>query len=573
MTKYKFTLEQVFYSVLAFIVSLAFWHLASVCYFADSEIWLLTLSQQTFGGTELTSILYKWTFHAITYLFSHFAPTEVDVYIWARTGWTLVALMTQLILAYTFSLFARNKNSFLPIFIAIMTFSAFFNQGFRIRGDILSLFAHSLILLLLFKRMTSHIQRTDYFILLLLNTTLVLSTPKSLYFFVAQFAFALTLCKNSLSPISFFKLIWITHLFPVVAILGLALLTHSMSLPIDLILPLHEATDYYLKSFDPSLFNPEFFSIVDFGHVIKAFAKSPIHAIIFFSGMVIYLFKSYYQTKNSFSSALNIYFGLLLLFIIFHNQKFPFFLGTFGAPLIAYSTALTLNFINDLLKKFARIPLMLQWGCMTLLCLHQYGHNLFFNNNLEQLAAIRTLDNYLTRHPKLRHYDIIGLLPRNTKYFLFIGPGEITRKKLIIQELKKQDPDIIIFTYKFVYLEPEIQDYLTKNRISIEHNVWVKGDFFSVTNNTEHFTKQIKVNESLYWLIPQKPKRFIYDYIRRKSIAKEVLFLDHDGVSTTFESASQLAVPHKYLNIVQTDIEPIHFFQRPYQLFRFDTNF
>ncbi|MCC6137050.1 MAG: hypothetical protein IT287_00325, partial [Bdellovibrionaceae bacterium] len=523
MTKYKFTLEQVFYGLLALVVTVAFCHLASVCYFADSEIWLLTLSQQTFSGNQLTSILYKWSFHATTYLFSHCAPAEVDVYLYARYGWMVIALCSQVILAYTFSLFANNKKLFLPLFLALMTFSAFFNQGFRIRGDTLSLFAHSLILLFLFQKRNAKIKALDFALLFALNLVLALSTPKSLYFFIAQFLFALSIYKNITNSKPFFVLVWTTHLLPVVGLLGLALLTVILPLGVDLMAPLQEAMDYYIKSFDNTLFNATFFSVVDFGHVLKAFAKSPIHAIIFLLGSCLYLYSSFASKQKTIYTSLNIYFGVLALFVVFHNQKFPFFLGTFGAPLIAYTTLLTWNLIEKVFKTYSKFLLIIAWGSMMFLCLYQYGHNLFYNNNVDQLIAVKTLENYIDKHPSLSHYDIIGLLPRKTKIFLFVGPGEISRKKAIIEELAKQDPDVIIFTYKFVYLEPEIQHYLTKNRISVEHNVWLKGDSFSVTNATNYFRTQISINNNYYWKIPHPPRNYIYDVIAKKQITNEVL--------------------------------------------------
>ncbi len=509
MTKYKFSPEQLLYSLLSAMVIAMFCHLALVVYFADSEIWLLTLSQQTFSRSHLISILYKWSFHALTHLFSNHAPTELEVYYYARRGWLIVALCSQAIVAYSFTLFIDRKKLFLPIFIAIVTFSAFFNQGFRIRGDILSLFTHSLIMLSLFKLKNRNVRWYHYCWITFLNILLILSTPKSLYFYVAQFAFGMGVYRYLEAPRNYFLIVWTTHIGPVVLLLGSAVATRLLSSPVDLFAPIYEATDYYLKSFDEDLFNVKYLSTLDFAHVIKAFAKSYFHALVFTIGVAMYLRTSLSRRAASIMTALNIYFGILLLFVVFHNQKFPFFLGSYGTPLIAYTFILSISFFETIFQRFTRYIIMALCSAMTMLSVVQYSDNLIGNNNLAQTIAVNNFEDYINRHPDLMYYDIIGILPRKTKMFLFIGPGEISRKSLIINELEKIQPELILFTHKFIYLEPDIRYYLTGSRLTFEKNVWVTGDHFSIVKTMDYFRKPVHFRGKPYWVIPHSPKRHV----------------------------------------------------------------
>jgi hypothetical protein len=573
MTKYKWSIEQVFYSLLALAVSFGFCHLALACFYSDSEIWLLTLSQRAFKPNDLTSIYYKWSFHALTYVFSHFSQSELDVYHSARIGWMCVALTSQAIIAYTFSLFAKNKKLFLPLFIAIMTFSAFFNQGFRIRGDILSLFAHAIILLTLFKLKDQTCSYKNYLWLFLWNIILLLSTPKSLYLYISQFVFAIALFKHGLATRSFFVFIWISHLAPVTGILWLTFVTHVFRMPIDLLAPIHEALDFYLKSFDIKLFNAAFFSIAAFEHVIKTAVKSIPHAIVFIIGTLLYFRSSYKRKKDGLISALNIYFGILFIFLVFHNQKLPFFIGTFGTPLIAYTLILYSQLLQNIFKTATKYAMILTVSVFTLFGFLDYNRNIRENNNYGQQVAIKIFDDYTNKHPNFKFYDIIGILPRKTSLFLFVGPGEVSRKKQIVNYLHLQSPDIILFTYKFIFLEPDIIDYLTKNFITMENNVWVKGDYFSIFKTKTYFSKQHSFNGKNYWLINQPPKLFVYDPVTKNNINRELLYFK-DGLELKRpESANSFAVPASYLEFVQTNVAPIGFLQSPYKLFRFDTNY
>lgn len=573
MTKYKWSIEQVFYSLLAIAVAIGFCHLALVCYYADSEIWLLTLSQQTFNPKELSSIYYKWTFHALTYVFSHFSKTELDVYQSARIGWMCVALASQIIIAYTFSLFANNKRLFLPIFIAVMTFSAFFNQGFRIRGDILSLLSHAIILLTLFQIREKPITGKHYLWLFLWNFVLILSTPKSLYLYIAQFAFGIALYKYTIATRRFFIFVWLSHLLPVVIILWLTFFTHVFQLKMDLLIPVHKAIDFYLKSFDVGLINTEFFSILDFAHVIKAATKSMPHTFIFIIGFALYFVTSFKAKKEGLKSALNIYFGILLLFVTFHNQKFPFFIGTFGTPLIAYTFIVFASGLNTIFKEKAKYAMIATVALFIFFCNMDYERNIRENNNYGQQVAIKIFDEYTSKNPQYKFYDIIGMLPRKTSLFLFVGPGEVSRKKQIIDDLNSFDPDIILFTFKFIYLEPDILEFLTRTRMTVEDNVWVKGDYFSVLKTNAYFKKQHQFNGKYYWLIPHPPKSFIYDLASKKNIKDELIYFKNGLVMKHSREADSFALPTAYLDVVQTNIEPIGFLQPPYKLFRFDTNF
>jgi hypothetical protein len=573
MTKYKSYTLFVLQSALAIAVTFLFLHLAINCYFADSEIWLLTLSQKALQPFELSSIFYKWSFHFLTYLFSHFAPTEVDVYFWARIGWGVVAVATQLILAFTFSRAIKEKSFVFPLFILLMTSSIFFNQGFRIRGDILSLFAHSIILLLLILCKNTKIRWFHYLAQTFFILLMMLSTPKAVYFLFAQFVFALLLWRKLKLKRDYFLWVWFTHVLPIVIVTFITLLSHLLPARIDLIDPIHEALDFFLKSYDANLFNTEYLSIYDFAHVIKFLGSSPIHTIVISFGLILYFYQLLRKGKNETWNALNAYFGIIFCLVLLHNQKLPFFLGTYGSPIIAYCGVQFFLFVKKYTPKWEFLVVLITTAAATFIALMQYQTNMNYNNNFGQMIAINTLDDYVTRNPKIRYYDIIGLLPRKTSTFLFVGPSEVSRKKAIIGAIDKLDLDMIIMVYKFVYLEPEIKNYLTEHRVPIEKNIWVKGDYFSVTQTTQYFKKTYRINEKPYWVLPIKPKHFIFDLLTHENITAHALYLDQRLKVVQEKDATQVAIPEKFLSVVLTNVPPVRFLQPPYFLFRFDTTF
>lgn len=571
MTKYKLSIEQLFYVIVALFVTLSFCHLALVCYFADSEIWLLTLSQQTFQNTGLSSIQYKWSFHALTYAFSHFAPSEWTVYLYARCGWMTVALAAQVMTAYAFSRFAENRKLFFPLFIVLMTFTAFFNQGFRIRSDILSLFAHAAILVLFFKSLHQRITVFHYAAAFAFNLLLASSTPKAAYLFIAQFAFAMSLAVHLRLDRRFFLFVWLSHVLPIVLICAALMISHISGDPFNLMTAAHEAADYYLKSFDTTLSNASYFSVWDFAHIIKTFSKSLAHTLVFVCGFAIYLWQSFRQKKPPLYSSLNVYFGVLLVFVVLHNQKLPFFIGTFGIPLIAYTYVLTYKMIEHFFKSFARYINMLLIGTMMLLCILDLSLNLSENNNLGQQVAIETLDNYMIKNPKASYYDTIGILPRKNTIFLFVGPGEVSRKKQIIADLDAANPTLIIYTFKFNYLEPDIRYYLESHRVEVTPRVWVPGRLFSIVKNSNMFEDLILLNKKPYWRISEKPKKYVFDKRSGRNIASEIRHFKGHLETNHFAEADSFAVPRAYVEFFHTDVEPIYFLQTPYDLFRYDT--
>lgn len=607
MTRYKLSPLLILQICLAFATTFLFIHLAIHCYFSDSEIWLLTLSQKALNPQGLSSIYYKYMFHIITYLFSHWAPSETSVYDYARIGWSLIAVLTQIILAGTFAKSVGQQKLLLPLFIILMTSNAFFNQGFRIRGDILSLFAHSMALWLFIYLRTKPITLRHYFYLAVFNLLLLLSTPKAIYFFVAQVAFAIALYKNTHLSRRYFLWIWFSHLSPLILASFLTLVTHLWGGQTDLIVPIHYAIDFYLKSFDSGLFNSEFLSINDFAHVFKFIGNSPLHALIITTGLGIYFYLTFKKQKNTLLSSWNVYFGLLFIFVILHNQKLPFFIGPYFSPLIAYTGLLcilsyqkifpapgTINAETALRRALKSNPISIRTAVMRLQKFYHpltfllssillsfmffmtflfYQKNMTYNNNSAQLIAVQTFDNYLTKYPNTLYYDIIGLLPRKNKIFLFVGPSEVAQKRNIINQIQKINPDLIVMTFKFVYLEPEIQEYLTQNKVPIEQNVWVTGEYFSVDHDKKYFTKSYPINGTNYWALPAKPHTFTMELLTQKDISSEIIFLDKSLKSVQKKDAVFLGVPEKYLAILLTNIAPVRFLQPPYFVFRFDTNF
>ncbi len=576
MTKQKQLLGtklNLFYTALAVAWSVAFCVLAAVTYYSDSEIWLLTVSQKLLTPNDLQIIYFKWLFHAITYLFSHWAPSEVQVYIWARLGWSAIGIAAVALMSGVLCQVYDQKKWWAPAFTILITCSLFLNQGFRVRGDVLSLLMHALYLFVFLKAFSAEPQRRHLLYLTLINFCLILTTPKFIIFLICQFVVCWMWLKGTqkTSRRWFLPLVF-SHFFPLTLGSGIVIALSSLGF-VGPLTAISIAGDFYLKSYNSHLSNPLQFSTMDFFHVFKLPLQSPVHfaLLLLWLGLFVY-YTIHSQKLPQKIRALQVYASLLFLLVITYNQKLPFFLGPFLLPVLAQSVFLVFWLLDSLQLKKANLILFALVISSTLNGAYSFVRNFYFNSNSYQITALQKIEAYQKQNPQINIYDVIGLLPRKTKNYIFIGPSEVSHKAHIIELILKADPDLILSTYKLKYLEPEFSRELSKKWIPLENGVWAKGEFLSIKQTPDQFLRNHVIDHQDYWLLPYRSAKYMYDATTLEPITERVFVLDQD-LKVTSSQPKFFAVPKNHVSLICSDFAPIGLDHSPTSLFRFDTAF
>jgi hypothetical protein len=573
MPKHFLNKIEILYVFLAIVLAFLYLHLSYFCYFADSEIWLLTLSQKVFQPSDLVSIYYKYFFHLFTKFTTFLAQTNVDTYKQARLSFALLSLLTLILNAFVFTKIFNNKKLFVPIFIFTLSSSLFFNQGFRIRADILVTFFHCLYLLVFL-----YSKKFDKKTTLLLTTItifMILTTPKAILFIVSYFFLGLLFYFHSSEIESRKKAVSLILSVLIPLYLGLLLLMFFIFFQPQnqIFIALQSALDFYIKSFDPELGGSSLFKSYDFMYFFRFLKTSWAQSVLMIFWFFSFLINSFLgKSKSDLRQTFHIYTAVLFLLIIAYNQKLPFFLGSFLTPVIAFQLCFFYDWTktSKILKPLFSAILLVAFTTS----LFQYISNLSYNNNHDQLQFISELEKYKLKNPDITIYDVIGLLPKNNSHYFFVGPGEVSRRELIFAQLIQQSPDLYIYTFKNNYFEPALSSFLNQNYFQYLPGVWIKSINYNLSEDTKAIEQVIKLKNIKYWLIvaPKTNSVHIYESTSGQEITSQCLFFD-SAMNPSEQDIQWVAIPflnHRF-SLVSTPLPVLT--KNPHQLFRFDTSF
>ncbi len=571
MPKFFLDKTQLLTALLAALLVGLFFSLATHCYYSDSEIWLLTLSQKAFNPGGLISIYFKWLFHAVTKLASFFVVTNLDLYTATRWLYAAIAIAALLFNALSFTKIFENKKLFLPIMIVTLSSSLFFNQGFRIRADVLALFFHSLFVWTVVT--TTTFRTSKIALLILLNLALLLTTPKALIFFALHgiwgcFYSFLSQNKNSHHKGRGLLLsVVVPCTCGLLALILLSILSPSHSV----LLSLKGAGDFYLKSFDSGLGGAGYFRLYDFMYLLRFFETSIVHTFLFLFWILAF-FKA--MIFNSQRTEDHLFFdlstALLIIFIFLYNQKLPFFLGPFLAPVLAHQFCVFWLFVKKL--KWPSIGIWLVLFTCTILCLRQYSLNMQQNSNIQQRRVIAQLEDYKKKHPEISIYDVVGLLPLNNSFYYFMGPGEVSRREPILAALKNNPPDIYLYTLKNVFFEPNLTSFLEAEYWQYQPGIWLKAINFQLDKNSFFTNDILQIKDQTYWLTRGASNAAVFSWTTGKNITSHCFFLN-ELKQLSQNDIFWIAIPIEFLKISVVQVPPLSLSANPYDVFRFDTSF
>ncbi|MBY0386118.1 hypothetical protein K2X05_13245, partial [bacterium] len=446
--------------------------------------------------------------------------------------------------------------------------SLFFNQAFRIRADILALFLH--LLFLYVTCLAKNKKWQNIFILILIQTLLLLTTPKSIIFILLHGALGLFLMLQQKEQRKLGRNILASIVVPIclgllaLSIVGILAPQHP------LLWSVHGAVNFYLKSYDQGLGGARFFSFFDLMYLFRFFKKSPVHSLLFFFWLIVFFRDLFKKTAiDSFIYFFKIYTALLIICVFLYNQKLPFFLAPFLAPVLAYQFCVFYSFLEK--KRWTVLTPLLLFVAV-FVSFRQLSVNLQFNNNYAQKKFIAELESYKKENPQTTVYDIIGLLPKNTSHYIFIGPGDISQREIILNQIKANLPDVYLFTFKNIFLGNEINKILKEFYFEYSPGVWLKSENINLNKTTNSLQDIFQLNQKNHWLTPVDKKTQIFSSKDKKEITDQCLFLNSQKKVSQTE-IQWMAIPFSFLEVSIIQAPLTNFSLNPQNLFMFDTAF
>lgn len=430
-------------------------------HWADSELWGIGLSK-IFYTFNHASFAYKTMFNFFLNFIYTFNLSDLNTILMARLLFSFVSFFT-CILFYKFLILVTNnkKTSFIAL-VLFTTSTLFLTQSFKVRSDILALFFQFLGLYA-FMKFKDRLNQTRLIILIILHLIMLMCTPKAVYFAVLNLLFILAQ-KNSVNVV-FNKSINKFILF--FGIVGGGYVLYKLNFL--------EAYFYFMEKFKIIPERPEYLSYESFYYVVEFFKKNIPFLILL---PISLLFKAKDRGVNKI--AIIIPALASALFLVFHNDKLPFFVFT----LLPFPTiAIAVLFASSLLtEKFKKILLL---GVCVNSLYWLYDLSVNGNNSLQILEQKKMLA-YLEKYPGSTYYDGVVVLPKKNTVYEYPEEGKNEISNRLADMIKSSRLDIIFFSNKmFNYFDTIYSNLEQQRYIKIGNDVFAS----SVVYPSSHWDK------------------------------------------------------------------------------------
>ncbi len=173
---------------------------------------------------------------------------------------------------------------------------------------------------------------------------------------------------------------------------------------------------------------------------------------------------------------------LILLIIVIHPQKLPFFLASL-TPVLYFSVGFFLVYAHDVLRasqKLLFFIVTLLTACNLVIAKKSFH---FFSLNNPQLITIERLSNIITTN-KWTYLDGMGLLPRAKNIGCFVSPEDETAQNFCLSALKNGIPDAIIVTNRLMGLSFDFMSLEKTGYQIIGPNVFVRKELVPNLQNS-----------------------------------------------------------------------------------------
>ncbi len=504
--------------------------LSQESYFADSEIWGITLSKNVWDfSVGNFSLMFKFPFYSLLRLLYEIPGDNYHHLIYARILFFCVSLAV-LVLTYLIArkVYFKSYIAIIAVFL-VLTTTVYLNRSFRVRSDILSLLFSLILIYVNIGYFESNIRKTwksHTFKVILLFALIICSTPKAVYliFWNLLFVLLLRFKKPPLDRVIYFKPYKYGIIYPICAGLAFLLVSTVFSWlggSNKLYVAYYGAWRYFydaLVTWDLSNFASQKFHF---------FSRFLVQNIVFLTLAFIPMVKSFTEIivkraityENAFRVSTFIYF----LSVFSYNDLLPFFIATW-VPFLAISAAgyvysIPLVFGRTVFYRSKTMIYMRTPIVLLMVAFFSYGAGEFFilnmakNSNFTQRATIRGIQRYLSLLGETNHYDVIGILPRNNSIYKFAGPGQAYQIRVVGEYIDEIKPNFIFYVRKAALLEPKLSEILNKSYADLGYGIFGRGvRIFSKppTVNAsdgllsfEQIAKGIETIEGRsYWVIP-----------------------------------------------------------------------
>lgn len=501
----------------ATLLVLCFVTLSYYCYWADSEIWGITLARRLGSfEAENVSLFIKLSFYGLLHLLYFIPGSNVDLFNHARLVFCVIGLANvYLTWRLAWALLRDRQIAFLAVILLVGS-SVYMNQGFRVRSDIFSLFWHLVIMnwIVAFSRgpRREHWLPAAAF-LLFLNLCMLTTTPKAVYFLAAQTAFAFA-WSRSLAPERrrlFLRVALPSFFLPVLAAGAFLLVSSFFSTRggSNRIFVGYWAAWVYVRdaflAWDPSNIDSEKFFFV------RRLAERNLELVaLIATATVAGAIECVLKRGAGVRAALGAYAFVLLAAAATYNDYLPFFLASI-LPVLCIGAASYIETYGRLLVKISRgnARRYATVRVVALLGLAAYSlgkgvfffqENIFLNSNLKQRAAIDTMEKYLRQFPGAQFYDVIGTMPRTNRIFKFAGPGQEAANQRAMAHIARIKPDLIMYVRKASLLEPGMTDLLNADYVDLGYGIHGRAVGFELERATK-----TKIHGSEYFRVPVAP--------------------------------------------------------------------
>jgi|GEM_PF-1599992 hypothetical protein len=410
-------------------------------FWTDSEMWAIVATKYYFSGQNEYFFNIKPLFHFLLWLnFQWSAWLEIFPVDLARfeAGFTAI-----LVMVFCDLYLQQKKVGDLSRFLFQMTLfscSTWLYRAGEVRSDICS----CLVLIFCLWRMSREgkTPRKLFWGLTAFAVSFLLTPKSGLVFLVLTPFFVNELPENSFRTLMKYR--W-RILFGALLFL---LILHQMIL---------SSFEFFLNEFSVQEAGLPFFSLIRFEHIFKMFLRNP--QLIFMTYGVF--FGAFTQKRFLFKSSLFWSPFLVILFIICYPDPLPFFL----AALLPWMLLGFFLSLDQWLSPFRGMrKRLIQLGA-ALLCVGSFSwweHRLLDHNSMAQRTFANWANDALLI-PGILIYDPSGIILHSNAQHWFLGPAMGKQYEETMQKVAWAQPEVVLYTFKALFLEPELSQWLKEN--------------------------------------------------------------------------------------------------------------
>jgi len=424
------------------LLASVFLSLGLVKFWTDSEMWAVSASKFFFEGGDDYFLGIKPLFHLMLWINYQISdqlliyPIDLSRFLWGLLALGIMVLCDRILRAEGFA-----KSYRILFQMTLFGTTTWLYRASEVRSDIAA--TAILLVVLYFLRNSFKAIWQKLFLLLMGGLLCALITPKSLFLFLGSLPVLLFLLPElNEKKLKGAALAVIGALF----FFG-ALLFHEAFL---------ESLKFFFRQFDSPTAVP-YFSKIRLMHLVRSFKENPHLGLLVFGvlalGLKNGLWKGSQRSRPYFFSA-------IALFVILwsYPDPLPFFISSYLPVLILYSFICLKQFIDGL-------PNQVIVGLTLLLFINfLFGvSQVFRHNNFQQRSMANWSIQEFKDRDEILVFDPTGFYtPRNGQHW-FLGPSMAPEDfKNIFGLIEVKRPEVIFYTHKLVFLEPNVREFLSE---------------------------------------------------------------------------------------------------------------